>query len=177
MEEKRRVWLVVHVICNCKLPLLFSPRATRPHCNFCFLFPSHPLPSSFTFAPLFTFGYPRSPHPSFFGFHVFILAQRSSLSWTGSAEMRKPGAQQEKGECANSTLASDGSLSLDSCRCYYSFHLLLRLLFFLRGQSSIQFPHYGWKPSHYSPGVLKEKDVPMGLINVWTHRSIYTSEN
>ena len=108
-----------------------------------FLFPSHPLPSSFTFAPLFTFGYPRSPHPSFFGFHVFILAQRSSLSWTGSAEMRKPGAQQEKGECANSTLASDGSLSLDSCRCYYSFHLLLRLLFFLRGQSSIQFPHYG----------------------------------
>ena len=41
--------------------------------------------------------------------------------------MRKPGAQQEKGECASSTFASGGSFSLDYCRCYYSFHLLLRV--------------------------------------------------
>lgn len=185
MEEKGRVWLVVHVICNCELPLVFSRRATRQHCNFCFLFPSHPLPSSFTFAPLFTFGYPRSPIP------LSSVSMFSDLpkgpAWIGRGLQKctrnaKSGcAARERGakgewECASATFASGGSFSLDYCRCYYSFHLLLRLLF-LSGQSSIQFSHYGWKPSHSSPGVLREKNVPIGLINVWTHRSIYTSEN
>lgn len=137
MEEKGRVWLVVHVICNCELPLVFSPRATRQHCNFCFLFPSHTLPSSFTFAPLFTFGYPRSPIP------LSSVSMFSDLpkgrAWIGRG-LQKCTRNAKSGCSARER--GVGVHKRDLCFRWFFFSRLLPLLLFL--PSSTPSPFFKW---------------------------------